>query len=79
MKHFVLQSQIEDAIWGNKAEQLKQLSDECGISLDDLDKTVQPIIESCTKDAIQVRDSLSFPLVCLYSLYRVQSCLLSIC
>ncbi|KAL4236438.1 hypothetical protein ACF0H5_004823 [Mactra antiquata] len=45
-------SSIEDAIYGNKAEQLKQLSDECGISLDDLDKTVQPIIESCTKDAI---------------------------
>lgn len=51
----ILQSQIEDAIYGNKAEQLKQLSDECGISLDDLDKTVQPIIESCTKDAILVK------------------------
>lgn len=54
------QSQIEDAIWGNKAEQLKQLSEECGIFLDDLDKTVQPIIESCTKDAIQTGKSWIF-------------------
>jgi calcium homeostasis ER protein len=51
---YIVQSQIEDAIWGNKAEQLQKLSEECEISLDDLDKTVQPIIESCTKDAIQV-------------------------
>ncbi|XP_060593424.1 calcium homeostasis endoplasmic reticulum protein-like [Ruditapes philippinarum] len=54
------QSQIEDAIWGNKAEQLQKLSEECEISLDDLDKTVQPIIESCTKDAIQSGKSWIF-------------------
>lgn len=46
------QIQIEETITNNRAEHLKQLSEECGVSLEDLDKTVQPIIESCTKDAI---------------------------
>ena len=49
-----MQVQIEDAIFSNQSEQLKKLSEEVEIPLDSLDKTVQPIIDSCTKDAIIV-------------------------
>lgn len=51
------QTQIEEAIDNNRLEELKKMSDACGIALDDLDKTVKPIIESCTKDAILVHIS----------------------
>ncbi|XP_064604501.1 calcium homeostasis endoplasmic reticulum protein-like [Liolophura sinensis] len=46
------QIQIEDAILKARDERLQALSENSGISIDDLNKVVQPIIESCTKDAI---------------------------
>lgn len=55
------QVQIEEAIDGNRLEELKKMSEECGIALDDVDKTVKPIIESCTKDAILVLQINSIP------------------
>jgi len=45
---------IDDAIYATKHEQLLALSNECQLSLDELDNTVQPIIDSCTKEAISV-------------------------
>jgi len=48
------EGQIEELIDSNRLEELKTLSEECGIALEDVDKTVTPIIESCTKDAILV-------------------------
>jgi len=46
---------IDDAICAAKREQLVALSTECQLSLEELDGTVQPIIDSCTKEAISVR------------------------
>ncbi|WAR23763.1 CHERP-like protein [Mya arenaria] len=46
------QAQIEDAIESQRQEELMRLSDECSIPLEDLHRTVKPIIDSCTKDAI---------------------------
>ena len=37
------------------------LSNDCELPLEDLDKTVKPIIDSCTKDAILVRQLLVTP------------------
>ena len=48
------QVQIEDEIEAKRLEELVKLSEECSIALDDLDRTVKPIIDSCTKDAILV-------------------------
>ena len=45
---------IDEAIMLAKKESLISLSSECEIPLDDLHKMVQPIIDSCTKDAISV-------------------------
>ncbi|GAB1610650.1 calcium homeostasis endoplasmic reticulum protein-like isoform X2, partial [Argonauta hians] len=46
------QMQIEDAILKCRMKMVEKLAEDCDIDLDELDKTVQPIIESCTKDAI---------------------------
>ncbi|CAE1284660.1 CHERP [Acanthosepion pharaonis] len=46
------QIQIEEAIVKARKKKMDQLSENCEIDLEELDKTVQPIIESCTKDAI---------------------------
>ena len=37
-----------------KEDKLKLLSDECELPLEELEKVMNPIIESCTKDAISV-------------------------
>jgi len=50
---------IDDAIYAAKREQLVALSGECQLSLDELDAAVQPIIDSCTKEAISVSTFLS--------------------
>ncbi|KAH3773575.1 hypothetical protein DPMN_174937, partial [Dreissena polymorpha] len=46
------QFQIEDTLEAMRHEELQQLAAECSVSLDDLNVTVKPIIDSCTKDAI---------------------------
>lgn len=46
---------IDENISMAKKEQLIALSTECNLSLTDLDSVVEPIIESCTKEAISVR------------------------
>ena len=38
----------------SKEDKLKKLSEECELPLEELDKVMNPIIESCTKDAISV-------------------------
>jgi len=53
-----VQTMIDDAISAAKREQLVALSNECQLSMADLDGTVQPIIDSCTKEAISVRTFL---------------------
>jgi len=53
-----VQTMIDDAIHAAKHDQLVALSSECQLSLDDLDGAVQPIIDSCTKEAISVRTFL---------------------
>jgi len=45
---------IDDAIYSAKREQLVALSSECQLPLEQLDAAVQPIIDSCTKEAISV-------------------------
>jgi len=50
-----IQTMIDEAIHAAKHEQLVMLSSECHLSLEELDSTVQPIIDSCTKEAISVR------------------------
>lgn len=45
---------IDEAIVTAKKEHLSSLSEECDIPLEELDKIVLPIIDSCTKDAISV-------------------------
>jgi len=49
-----VQTMIDDAICAAKREQLVALSSECQLSLEELDGAVQPIIDSCTKEAISV-------------------------
>lgn len=39
----------------SRNEQLEKLAAECDVNMEDLDGTVQPIIDSCTKDAILVK------------------------
>jgi len=51
---FDVQTMIDDAIHAAKREQLVALSSECQLALEDLDGSVQPIIDSCTKEAISV-------------------------
>lgn len=49
------QIQIEEAIVKSRNEQLEKLAAECDVNMEDLNGTVQPIIDSCTKDAILVK------------------------
>lgn len=49
-----VQTMIDEAIHAAKREQLVALSSECQLSLEELDGTVEPIIHSCTKEAISV-------------------------
>jgi len=56
---------IDDAVHAAKREQLLALSSECQLSLDELDSAVQPIIESCTKEAISVCAVDQFPNLCI--------------
>lgn len=39
----------------SRNEQLEKLAAECDVNMEDLNGTVQPIIDSCTKDAILVK------------------------
>lgn len=57
LQFFFLQKQIqiEEAIVKSRNEQLEKLAAECDVNMEDLDGTVQPIIDSCTKDAILVK------------------------
>lgn len=45
---------IDEAIVNAKKEHIASLSQECEIPLEELNKIVLPIIDSCTKDAISV-------------------------
>ena len=45
---------IDENISMAKREQLVALCSGCDISIEELDNIVQPIIESCTKEAISV-------------------------
>ena len=47
------QVQIDEGIENTQDEELSLLSDECDIRIEDINTAVQPIIDSCTKDAIQ--------------------------
>ena len=47
--------QIEDTILSVRHAELQDQSEKCDVDLCALDSTVQPIIESCTKEAIMVR------------------------
>ena len=49
-----VQTMIDDAVCAAKREQLVALSNECQLSLEELDGAVQPIIDCCTKEAISV-------------------------
>lgn len=49
-----VQVQIEEAILTVRQERLKKLAEQCEVDLAVFDETVQPIIDSCTKDAIMV-------------------------
>lgn len=46
------QTKVEEGITKAETEKLAALCESCGISFSDLDTFAQPIIESCTKDAI---------------------------
>lgn len=52
---FYDQVQIDEGIENAQDEELGILSDECDIRIEDINTAVQPIIDSCTKDAIQVQ------------------------
>lgn len=49
-----VQVQIEESILTVRQERLKMLAEQCEVDLAVFDETVQPIIDSCTKDAIMV-------------------------
>jgi hypothetical protein len=53
-KYIYDQVQIDEGIENTQDEELSLLSDECDIRIEDINTAVQPIIDSCTKDAIQV-------------------------
>ena len=50
----LLKIQIDEAIIKAEEEEINQLAKELELDLDELASVVQPIIESCTKDAISV-------------------------
>ena len=45
---------IDEAVSQAKKEELLRIGAECDLSLDELGAVLQPIIDSCTKDAISV-------------------------
>lgn len=52
------QVQIDEGIEKVQEDELQELSDKCEIPLVDIGSAVQPIIDSCTKDAIQVKKEM---------------------
>nr|CAD7404697.1 unnamed protein product [Timema poppensis] len=46
------QTQIEDALRKSQEDALQRASDEAGISINEFDSVLQPIVDSCTKDSI---------------------------
>ena len=58
---------IDENISMAKREQLVALCSGCDISIEELDNIVQPIIESCTKEAISVSLISLFLLVVNYN------------
>ena len=50
----VLQVQIDATIEKVREEDFQSMLADCNISLEEMEGVVQPIIESCTKDAISV-------------------------
>ncbi len=52
--YFAEQIQIDEGIANALQEQYERLGEECGMEESDVDSIVQPIIDSCTKDAISV-------------------------
>jgi hypothetical protein len=59
-KYIYDQVQIDEDIEITQDEELSLLSDECDIRIEDINTAVQPIIDSCTKDAIQVQTLTTF-------------------
>lgn len=47
---------IDEAIVNAKRDYLLMLSKDCEISLEEIDKIVLPIIDTCTKEAISVSE-----------------------
>ena len=46
------QIQIDDSIMKAEDDDLKTLATDCGIDFQEFDNVLQPIIDTCTKDAI---------------------------
>nr|CAD7573998.1 unnamed protein product [Timema californicum] len=46
------QTQIEDALRKSQEDALQRASEEAGISINEFDSVLQPIVDSCTKDSI---------------------------
>lgn len=74
------QSQIEDAILKAREDLVQKMCEECDLQLEEFDSMVQPIIDSCTKDAIMNGKSWIFQkcttdkhcrLLSLYLLQRI--------
>jgi len=58
-----LQGQIEEAVMRAREEKVSKLCEECEMVPEDFDKKIQPIIDSCTKEAMLVKTfSQSIPL-----------------
>ena len=51
---FMLQLRIDAGISQTKEDRLEKLAEECDIMMHEIDKILDPIISSCTKDAISV-------------------------
>nr|CAD7602446.1 unnamed protein product [Timema genevievae] len=46
------QTQIEDALRKSQEDALQRASEEAGVSINEFDSVLQPIVDSCTKDSI---------------------------
>lgn len=51
------QIQIEDTIAKSEDDELKKQATECGVDCTEFDSVLQPIIDTCTKDAISAGKS----------------------
>ena len=60
LRNIILQLQIEAAVQRAVEEGLKVMAQDCSINLEELSGVLQPIIESCTKDAISAGKNYIF-------------------